>query len=128
MTKAILNLILAGLVALPLAAGGGTRAKSKAPAHPIDLNGATVTELMQLPKVGAHTAQRIVQWRKEHGGFRRPEEVMHVKGIGEKGFQRLRPYLQVGSTGSVAVAGQPVLRVPAPKTKVPAARAVARAK
>ncbi len=132
MLKATCKIILSGLLALPLSAGLGGKAKSKAPVHPVDLNTASVTELMQLPKVGAHTAQRIVAWRKEHGSFRRPEEVMHVKGIGEKGFQRLRPFLQAGGSGSVAVAVRPgsphaAGRTPRPSTR-PAALAVARPK
>jgi competence protein ComEA len=79
-------------------AGAGPR--SKAPVRPVDLNTATLTELMQLPKVGAKTAERIVSWRKAHGGFRRPEEVMHVKGIGEKGYQRLKAHLVVTSAAT----------------------------
>lgn len=99
MIKASLHTLLLGLVALPLAAGGG-KAKPKGPVRPVNLNTATVTELMQLPKVGARTAERIVAWRKEHGGFRRPEELMHVKGIGEKGFQRVKGFLKVSGGSS----------------------------
>jgi competence protein ComEA len=99
MIKATLRTILLGLVALPLAAAGG-KAKPKGPVQPVNLNSATVTELMQLPKVGARTAERIVAWRKEHGGFRRPEELMHVKGIGEKGYQRVKGYLRVSGGGT----------------------------
>ena len=89
-------------LALPLAAAGVRTAKAKtsAPQHPINLNSATVTELMQLPKVGAKTAELIIKFRKEHGGFRRSEELMNVKGIGEKSFVKLKPYLSVGA-GSV---------------------------
>jgi competence protein ComEA len=65
------------------------------PEHPIDLNRATVTELMQLPRVGPRTAQRIIDFRQEHGPFQRTEELMQVKGIGEKTFQRLQPYVTV---------------------------------
>jgi len=119
MFKAHTLSILLGLMALPLAAGGPGKAHPKTPARPVDLNAATVTELMQLPKVGAHTAQRIVQWRKEHGPFRRPEEVMHVKGIGEKGFQRLRPFLQVGGGGSVGLAAAPGVKAVRPVTARP---------
>jgi len=70
------------------------------PQGPINLNTATVTELMQLPKVGAKTAERIVAFRKQHGGFKRPEEIMNVKGIGEKSFAKLRPHLSVGPTAA----------------------------
>ena len=111
---------LALLLALPLAAAGATaaKAKAKAPSHPINLNTASVTELMQLPKVGAHTAQRIVDFRKEHGGFQRPEDLMNVKGIGEKSYQKLKPYL---STGSGAGASQVALAAPAKSSKSPKA-------
>ena len=53
-------------LALPLAAAGvrSAKAKTSAPQHPINLNSATVTELMQLPKIGAKTAERIIKFRK----------------------------------------------------------------
>ncbi|MBP1628106.1 MAG: comEA 2 [Holophagaceae bacterium] len=76
---------------LPLSAG------ERAPQAPVNLNTAGVTELMQLPKVGAKTAERIVAYRKQHGGFKRTEELMNVKGIGEKSFAKLRPHLSVGT-------------------------------
>jgi competence protein ComEA len=48
---------------------------------------------MQLPRVGQRTAERILAFRKQHGGFQRPEELMNVKGIGEKSFAKLKPFL-----------------------------------
>ena len=92
-------------MALPLAAAGvrSAKAKTSAPQHPINLNSATVTELMQLPKIGAKTAERIIKFRKEHGGFRRSEELMNVKGVGEKSFVKLKPYLSVGAGAVNAV-------------------------
>ena len=100
-----LSSLFRGLVlatALPLAAAGTAMAPKavkapKAPAHAINLNAASATELMQLPHIGQKTAERIVAFRKEHGGFRRPEELMDVKGVGEKSFAQLRPYLTVAS-------------------------------
>jgi len=65
------------------------------PEHPVNLNTATVTELMQLPRVGPKTAQRIIAFRQEHGPFQRAEDLMQVKGIGEKTFRRLQPYITV---------------------------------
>jgi competence protein ComEA len=71
-------------------------ATDRAPQRPINLNTASVTELMQLPRIGARTAERILAFRKQHGGFQRPEELMNVKGIGEKRFLQLRPHVLAG--------------------------------
>jgi competence protein ComEA len=97
MNTTIKSLGLALLLVLPLAATGKEPAKHKAPGHPINLNTATATELTQLPKIGAKAAERIVAYRKQHGGFQRTEDLMSVKGIGEKSFLKLKPYLTVGS-------------------------------
>jgi competence protein ComEA len=72
-------------------------APRRPPEHPVNLNTATLTELMQLPRVGPRTAERILAFRREHGPFQRPEELMNVKGIGPKAFQRLQPYITVDS-------------------------------
>ena len=64
---------------------------------PLDLNQATATELLGLPGVGPRTARRIVAFRRTCGGFRRPEEIMSVKGIGERSFARLRPHIRAGA-------------------------------
>ena len=100
-TLSTLTRALVVAMALPLAAAGvrSAKAKTSAPPHPINLNSATVTELMQLPKIGAKTAERVIKFRKEHGGFRRSEELMNVNGIGEKSFVKLKPYLSVGAGG-----------------------------
>ncbi|MDP2877442.1 MAG: helix-hairpin-helix domain-containing protein [Holophaga sp.] len=84
-------------LALILALGIHAAAAERAPQRPVNLNTATVTELMQLPKIGAKTAERIVAFRKQNGAFRRSEELMNVKGIGEKNFAKLKPFLTVGA-------------------------------
>ena len=65
------------------------------PEQPIDLNLATRTELMQLPRVGPRTTDRIIAFRQEHGPFQRVEEIMGVKGLGGKAFLRLKPFIKV---------------------------------
>ncbi len=93
MFKPLSTLALAAALALPLAAAGPA---PRQPQRPVNLNTATVTELMQLPRIGQKTAEHIVAFRKEHGGFQRPEELMNVKGIGEKAFARIKPFLAAG--------------------------------
>lgn len=87
------NLIRSCILALAVA--GALSAGERAPVRPVNLNTATLTELMQLPRIGLKTAERIVSFRKQHGGFQRPEELMNVKGIGEKSYARLKTHVQV---------------------------------
>ena len=63
---------------------------------PIDLNRATAQDLTQLPGVGEAIAKRIVDFREQHGPFKRVEDLMKVKGIGEKSLEKIRPYVRVG--------------------------------
>ena len=100
MLKTLSTLALAFALALPLAAAGKAPHQ---PQRPVNLNTATVTELMQLPRIGQKTAERIVAFRKEHGGFQRPEELMNVKGIGEKAFARLKPFLAAAPRHTSAI-------------------------
>ena len=57
----------------------------------VRLNSATVSELDALPGVGPVLAQRIIDWRTEHGRFASVDELGEVSGIGEKVFAQLKP-------------------------------------
>jgi competence protein ComEA len=57
----------------------------------VSLNSATVAELDALPGVGPVLAQRIIDWRTEHGRFASVDELGEVSGIGEKVFAQLKP-------------------------------------
>jgi competence protein ComEA len=73
-------------------------AKARATAtEPVNLNAATAAQLQTLPGVGASTAQRIVDYRQKNGSFKKIEELMNVKGIGEKSFLKLKPLITVSS-------------------------------
>ncbi len=61
----------------------------------IDINTATVEELMTLPNLGAVTAGRIVAYREEHGRYSSVEELLCVEGIGESRMTQWRSYLVV---------------------------------
>jgi competence protein ComEA len=79
---------------------------SAALAGPINLNTATAAQLDGLPGVGKSTAQRIVDYRQKNGSFKKIEELMNVKGIGEKSFLKLKPLITVGGDKADHTAGQ----------------------
>ena len=56
----------------------------------IGLNTATAEQLDQLEGVGPATAEKILQWRKEHGGFSSIDDLKQVSGIGPKRFEALK--------------------------------------
>ena len=63
--------------------------------YPIDLNTATIEELMMLPRIGEKLAQRILDYRAEYGRFSAPEQLMAVEGIGKATFDGLRELVTV---------------------------------
>lgn len=74
------------------AAGG---AADPSPAGLVDLNTATVEQLDTLPGVGPVLAQRIVDWRAEHGRFQSVDQLREVDGIGDGRFGELRDRVTV---------------------------------
>jgi len=71
-------------------------AKAKPTAVVVNLNSATASQIATLPGVGEKAAQRIIEYREKNGGFKKIEELMNVKGIGEKSFLKLKPLITVG--------------------------------
>ena len=72
-----------------------TAAKTAASTAVINLNTATASQLESLPGIGPKTAIRIVEYRQKNGSFKKIEELMNVKGIGEKGFLKLKSRITV---------------------------------
>jgi len=64
-----------------------------AEAKGVNVNTATVEQLQLLPNVGPAVAARIVEHREKNGPFKAAEDLMLVRGIGEKSFEKLRPYV-----------------------------------
>jgi competence protein ComEA len=61
----------------------------------VNLNTATASQLEGLPGIGKATAERIVEYRQKSGGFKKAEDLMNVRGIGEKSFLKLKPLVTV---------------------------------
>ncbi len=63
----------------------------------IEINSATVEELINLPRVGPVIANRIIEYRNIHGPFKTVEDLIKVKGIGEKKLTSIKPYIYIKS-------------------------------
>ena len=70
-------------------------AKPAGAAAVVNLNTATQVQLETLPGLGAKAAERILEYRKKNGQFKKVEDLMNVKGIGEKSFLKLKPSLTI---------------------------------
>lgn len=79
------------------AATGTTTTGGASPAGdaPVDLNTATAEQLDTLPDVGPVTAQSIIEWREENGGFTSVQELLEVDGIGPATLAKLTPHVVV---------------------------------
>jgi competence protein ComEA len=64
----------------------------------INLNTATAVQLGSLPGIGPKTADLIIQYRQKNGPFKKVEEIMNVRGVGEKSFLKLKSRLTVAAT------------------------------
>jgi len=65
----------------------------KAANKTINVNSASAEDLTALPRIGAKVAQRIVEYRTAHKGFKSVDELRNVKGVGPKLLEGIKPYL-----------------------------------
>jgi len=95
-TVALLTLALGSVPLLAQGSAGGTAQSSQASASaPVNLNTANVAQLETLPGIGRVTAERIIEYRERSGGFKKIEDLMNVRGVGEQSFLKLRPLVTV---------------------------------
>ena len=83
------------MAAMPESAPAASNESSSSPAGVVNINTADAAQLALLPRIGEKTAQRIIDYRTEHGPFAKTSDLMQVKGIGDKSFQNLSSYLTV---------------------------------
>ncbi len=96
---------IAFVAALAVALAALPALAADAPKGVVNVNTATAAQIDLIPGVGPALAQRIVDHRQKNGAFQKPEDLMLVRGIGEKSFAKLRPY--------VATSGDTTLQAPA---------------
>lgn len=89
------EMIAVGVTPPPGAAAGGGGGGGGTAGGLVDLNTATVTELQTLPGIGEVLAQRIVEFRDRHGGFRAVSDLRQVEGIGDAKYQQLKDHVTV---------------------------------
>jgi competence protein ComEA len=96
-------LLILGIGVATAAAQAGSSRKPTTAAHtsattPVNLNTASVAQLEGLPGIGKAMAERIVEYRQKNGSFKKAEDLMNVRGIGEKNFLKLKALVTVGAT------------------------------
>jgi competence protein ComEA len=88
--RALLSAFALGLALATAAAPAFAAAKLSGV---VNVNTATAEQLSLLPGIGDARAREIVAARQRQGGFKRVEDLLAVKGIGEASLAKLRPYL-----------------------------------
>lgn len=89
---------LAFAIAFLASSGVALAASAPAPTGKVNINTASAEQLAALPGIGDTLAARIVEQRQKSGAFKSVQELMTVKGIGEKNLAKLEPQLTVGES------------------------------
>jgi competence protein ComEA len=90
------GLALGLAAALLIMSLSGAQAQTNPPKGKVNINTATQADLESLPRIGPKVAQRIIDYRSQNGNFKKVEDLMKVKGIGEKIFAQIKDMITVG--------------------------------
>lgn len=72
-----------------------TAAPAEAAAKVVNINQAGAEELQEIRGVGPAIAERILQYRQEHGRFEKPEDLVNVRGIGPAKFEKIKAQISI---------------------------------
>jgi competence protein ComEA len=98
--KRLVAAALALIVAAALSTGVALAAAKPAPTGKVNLNTASAEQLTALPGIGPKLAARIVEYRQKSGPFKSTQELMNVRGVGEKNFSKIEAYLTVSDASA----------------------------
>jgi competence protein ComEA len=91
--RKFLNSLIAVAILLAIAIPAAWADATSPAAGVVNINSADASQLAMLPRVGQKAAQRVVDYRTEHGAFQTTSDLMQVKGFGQKSYDRLSQYL-----------------------------------
>jgi competence protein ComEA len=90
-----LHIFTLALVLLSVSAAAMAAEPASAPTGVVNINTGDATQLALLPRIGEKAAQRIIEYRTEHGPFKKATDLMQVKGVGAKTFEGLSAFIAV---------------------------------
>ena len=102
------------MLCAPAVVGG----RKKPPLKPVNINTASSEELQQVPGIGPATAEKILQMRKSYGAFKSVDDLLAIRGLGQKRLEKMRKYLTVGKPAPAKSSALPAKSAP-PTEKPP---------
>lgn len=106
-----LRILLSLCLVLFLPASVGAN-KKKPPEKPVNINTSGSEELQQVPGIGPATAQKILQMRKSYGPFKSVDDLLAIRGLGQKRLDKMRKYLTVGKPAAPTTMQPPATKSP----------------
>lgn len=91
----LLMILVGATVSTSVAAQEGNQVSAEQQIPTVNINTASVAELKSLPGIGNVTAQRILDYREKIQSFSNTSQLMDVKGIGKKSFEKIRELVSV---------------------------------